>query len=196
MYRTPANPDEKGTPPAEFVYQGKKQTRAPAQLVMQVFLLPLFIGGIGGAVAGPAGGIAAMLGSAAALYFFSSSSLERKTLRVEDGDLVLYAGKSKKPTLRVRIADLDDVELDTKTVQHAVEGDSAIPAMRLVEMKQGLEIDVTRIALVMADGERVYLSKDRLGHTETTEAFGKLRVFLRKHGWLPASEREAAPSSR
>ena len=26
-------------------------------------------------------------------------------------------------------------------------------------------------------------------YTECTERFGKLRVFLRKHGWLPADER-------
>lgn len=192
MYRTPSPPDAPAAP-TEFVYQGKALRRAPAQLVMQVFLLPLFVGGIASAFAGPAAGVAGLLGSGAVLYFFGRAGVSRKVVRVERGEVGLYEGKSTKPTLRVPLAELADVELDTKTIEHAVEGDSAIPAMRLIEMK-GLEVDVTRIALVTADGTRHFLSEDRLGHTETTEAFGKLRVFLRKHGWLPQSERESPAS--
>ena len=46
-----------------------------------------------------------------------------------------------------------------------------------------------RIVLVAKSGE-VPLTEAYLANVDVTEWFGKTRVFLRKHGWLPESERE------
>jgi hypothetical protein len=49
-------------------------------------------------------------------------------------------------------------------------------------------VDEQRIVLVCATG-CVPLTESHLASVEVTEQFGKMRVFLRKHGWTPESER-------
>lgn len=47
---------------------------------------------------------------------------------------------------------------------------------------------VATIALA-TEGGRVPITEDPIAHLEATEAFSKVRVFLRKHGWGPTDER-------
>ena len=53
------------------------------------------------------------------------------------------------------------------------------------------EVDQKRIMLVGKTGS-VPLTEAYLASVDVTEWFGKIRVFLRKHGWVPESEREPA----
>ena len=67
--------------------------------------------------------------------------------------------------------------------------------MRFIDAKVGPKVDTARIVLVSASGRQVTLTQDYLAHMSATEWLGKIRVFLRKHGWLPEDEREGPPSS-
>jgi hypothetical protein len=75
-----------------------------------------------------------------------------------------------------------------------MDGDGAIPAMRFIDAKVGPKVDTARIVLIGASGREVRLTEDYLSHMHATEWMGKIRVFLRKHGWLPEDEREDLPS--
>ena len=110
-------------------------------------------------------------------------------LRVDDGDLLVRTERSETVLERYPLQDLLDVELDIKTIQRVTDGNSPIPAMRFIDSKVGPEVDTARIVLVARDRSPLPLSKEYLAHMDATEWLGKIRVFLRKHRWLPEDER-------
>jgi hypothetical protein len=109
-------------------------------------------------------------------------------LQVDDGCLHVRSGARAIASLQLH--ELYAVELDTKTIQRVEEGGSAIPAMRFADARVGLEVDTCRIVLSAANA-RVVLGDKYIAHMDATASLGKIRVFLRKNGWLPKSEREA-----
>jgi hypothetical protein len=114
---------------------------------------------------------------------------DRTILRVEDGALEVRTERGD--ARRFTLPDVLDVVLDTKTVTRMLEGSSMIPAVRFMETSVGPEIDTSRIALVLAGPpERLDLTSEYLPHMDATEWVGKIRVFLREHGWKPEDERD------
>jgi hypothetical protein len=69
----------------------------------------------------------------------------------------------------VDLKDLLDVYLDTKTIRHTA-----------------------RIALELRQ-ETFFLTQERSSHLDANEWFGKIRRFLRQHGWIPEDERAPEP---
>lgn len=192
MYRLPADPaPDAPSESAEFVYVGKSQEhlRRPGMILVEVLLLPVLVTTALAWVSRPLG-IVGFVASAVFVAFWWKGKTETTVLRIERGVLAVSSSRSKTTRFSIELADLDNVLLDSKTIQRVTEGDSAIPAMRLLDSKVGPDVDVTRIALIAADGRRCLLTDEHMPYTETSEAFGKLRVFLRKHGWVPADERE------
>ena len=56
--------------------------------------------------------------------------------------------------------------------------------------------DKNRIALQARDGETFPLTTEFFSHTDCLDWFGKIRVFLRKNGWVPDAEAgDDAPES-
>jgi hypothetical protein len=108
-------------------------------------------------------------------------------LQVDDGCLHVRSGARAIASLPLH--ELDAVNLDTKTIQRVEEGSSAIPAMRFADARVGLEVDTCRLVLC-ATNTRVVLGEKYIAHMDAIESLGKIRVFLRKNGWLPKSERE------
>jgi len=99
----------------------------------------------------------------------------RFVLRVENGAVEVTRERRKGPAVRVGLDDLVDVTLDRETRQTERGG-------------QGRER--VRIALERrAPDEPIYVPDERVTPIEAQEWFAKVRVFLRKHGWLPESER-------
>jgi hypothetical protein len=108
-------------------------------------------------------------------------------LHVDRGELWIT---SAKRTLAERMQlDGIDVVLDTVTIQKVQEGGSAIPAMRFIDATVAPDQDTARIVIV-GGGERYPLTEDYVAYMEATEWFGKIRVFLRKNGWVPLDERD------
>ncbi len=81
-----------------------------------------------------------------------------------------------------------DVELDNKVVAQTY----AKTMVGAVEVATGVqpEHDVSRIVMVFDDGLRLRLGDDYEAYTNVAHALGKIRVFLRRNGWLPDDERQ------
>jgi hypothetical protein len=189
VYRDPA-PDPPA--PAELAYfAAGSRNESSVAVMFQLFSVPLVAAVAGAALVGPWAGLGALAASGAFVVWRrrSATTAQGARLRVERGDLVVLTARGAKETARGRLASLRDVALETKTIQMVQEGSSAIPAMRFIDTKVGPSVDKARIVLVFEAGE-VRLGDDFVAHMDATEWLGKIRVFLRKHGWVPADERE------
>src|SRR5678810_214838 len=143
MYRKPPVSDDP-PPPAAFSYEGREQRQGLGVAIVQLLSLPLGIGAILAAAFSPPIGLAGLVVSGFVVYRWLRPQPERTLFRVERGVLHLRVGDAKAP-LEVPLDEVENVVLDTKTVQRTIEGDSAIPAMRAIETKAGLEVDEARI---------------------------------------------------
>jgi hypothetical protein len=104
-------------------------------------------------------------------------------LSVESGILNVHV--DGKPRHTFVIEKIVSVEQETRThsrvtIQQQVK--SPIPTSEV-----GLAVDIARVVIVHGD-ERVPLTESFSMSYECTEVFAKVRVFLRKHGWIPLDE--------
>jgi hypothetical protein len=113
-------------------------------------------------------------------------------LRVSGGELSVLPMGSKRESFRVKLAELDDVVLETRQVERVMDVGPNVVNIGMGPIAPGIAsaTDTKRIVLEPARGEPHVLTKDFFGHAETTEWFAKLRLFLRKAGWVPLAERE------
>ena len=188
MYRQSADPDPGERPPSELlVALSGQDRRSSAVLLFQLFTLPLLAAVILSVAVTPTAGLVGLLGTAAlSVWLYRRRAQgERLVLSVASGELVARAGS--RELARVRLRQLEDVALETKTIRLVQEGGSAIPAVRFIDSKVGPELDVGRIVLV-GEGRTVRLHEAHVAHMTATEWLGKIRVFLRRHGWVPLDE--------
>lgn len=197
-YRKPVESGTSGEAPRELVYAPDGETVHRGVLTLGRVGI-IFLGAL------PVAAIASMIWSDyAALVVFALAAFvawkaQRAWSRVETGavrfrvehgrlDVSRVAGHEK--LVDVPLEAVEDVTLDTKTVQTSLEGGSMVAAVRVSDRIAGPEVDKARILLVTAGGA-VRLSEEFGSHTAASEALGRIRGFLRKHGWVPADEREA-----
>lgn len=103
------------------------------------------------------------------------SSEGRFLLRIDDGALEVTRERRRGPVVRIALTDLLDVTLERKS--HASgRGGSATERVRLAFERR--EPDAP-----------VFVPEERVTPIEAQEWYAKVRVFLRKHGWVPESER-------
>ncbi len=114
----------------------------------------------------------------------------RVTFRVE-GPLLHLSGPAFPSGHSFELRELLEVYLDTKTIRRVQESPGPVPDLRFIDATVGGEQDTSRIALELAH-ETLFLTDEHLSHLDASEWFGKLRRFLRKHGWLPEDERPRA----
>lgn len=122
-----------------------------------------------------------------ALHYRRTRAPPTVRLRVE-GDELRVEGARAAP-LRVPLDALREVEMEGKDIRRRSEREGAGPTIPTTVSEYG---DVTRVVFV-SDGARVRLTESYATYSECTEQFRKVRVFLRAHGWLPASERADGP---
>jgi hypothetical protein len=80
--------------------------------------------------------------------------------------------------------------LDTLTTRESLNaGANGVDVEGYAAANAVADVDRTRIVFVLADGRTIALTEDHLRYSQTNEAFGRMRLFLRKHGWLPEDER-------
>jgi hypothetical protein len=188
MYRELATLDPQDQPPARLVVALRGQERrSSAVILFQLFTLPVMAAAILSVTVTPTAGL---LGLVATGAFFvwrwrRRGDLDTLVMSIESGELVVTRGR--RSLARLRLRDVEDVALDTKSIRPVQEGGSAIPAVRFIDSKVGPEIDVARIVLV-GEGQTVRLHEDHVAHMTATEWVGKIRVFLRKNGWVPLDE--------
>lgn len=191
MYREPAIPDPSGLPPPELVVTlVDRNPRSSAALMFQLFGVPGALAVLAATIATPLTYAGVAAGIAYATWQWRRRSPRRRILlRVASRELTAHEGR--RELARVRLDDLEDVVLDTKTIRQVVEGAGAEPAARFINSQVAAEIEVARIALI-GGGRTVLLNEEYVAHMTATEWFGKIRTFLRKHDWVPLDEREGS----
>ncbi len=177
--------------PNELVYASTDASarNKPVMALLQLISLPVVVAGtLSILVSGTAGLIGLGASSVFAVWWWKRApKLAEKTLRVDRGTLFVMRGKHEEA--RYDLKNLVDVVLESKTVQKIQEGGSAIPAMRFIDSQVAPDQEVSRIVLVGAETKHV-LAEEYVANMEATEWMGKIRVFLRKHGWVPRDEQD------
>jgi hypothetical protein len=190
-YRIPDLPDRSEPPPSSLVYEAidRGQSQSSSVVFFKLFSLPVVASVAAAVVVGPTAGLFALVGTAAFAWTRRARTKMGAILRVEEGVLFITSRSTGAELLRLKLREVVDVRLDSKTIQRVVEGGSAIPAMRFLDSRVAPEIENARIVVV---GERAEarLSEEYLAHMDASEWLGKVRVFLRKHGWVPRDERD------
>jgi hypothetical protein len=183
---------ETGQDAAELQYfpEGGRHTSSVA--AYYALLLPLFAG-MGAAMLTQSAGVGLLAALATAGWKYwqrrRARTTPRAVLRVLHGRLHL-SGPAFPAPIACDLSELLDVYLDTKTIQRVQENAGAVPDLRFINATVGGEQDTARIALEL-ERETFFLTPERLSHTDANEWFGKIRRFLRQHGWVPEDERAA-----
>ncbi len=121
-------------------------------------------------------GIAALGLCVVALLYLRTMREGRFVLRVQDGILEVTRERPRAPGPRISLGELDDVTLERR--KHNASGRGGASAERV------------RLALERrAPLDPVFFPDEAIASIEGQEWQGKVRVFLRKHGWVPRSER-------
>jgi hypothetical protein len=192
-YRDPGRQGapEPGKPEPELSYFPEGKSSRSLVSVYYGSILPIIAGSLVAALLGSAWGLLLGAGIVGAWFYWQrqrAKLVPRATLRVVRGRLHLSGPAFGEP-LAMGLNDLLDVYLDTKTIRRVQEGPSVIPAVALLNQTVGGEQDTARIALE-CERETYFLTEERLSHLDSNEWFGKIRRFLRKHGWVPEDERD------
>lgn len=197
-YRTHAT-NEKDAPPRELVYSRSMsgRTGGTAVAMFQLFSVPLVVAALLSIVVNEWAGLIGLLGSTAfGIWWWKRRPTgEHRLLRVDGGALEVWTAGGKKRLEHVLVASVSNVELEIKEIKRVQEGDSAIPAVRFINSTVAPPVDLARVILALENGRVIRLGEEYYSHSEATEWVGKMRVLLRKNGWLPKSERAAESSS-
>lgn len=102
--------------------------------------------------------------------------LGRFVLHVESGVVVVKRERNSDIVARVALAELDDVGLDKEAHDATGRGGASVERVKLALRRA-------------ASAEPVLFPEARITPLEGQEWQGKVRVFLRKHGWVPIDER-------
>lgn len=143
---------------------------------MAPFLLPVVAFGALSKLVSITAGLVGLALSIALLIAIRKPNAGHFVLRIDDG-LTLDITRSRDRTFSVRLplADVLDVTLERKTRAGA---------------RGGASIERVRIALDRASPlEPIFVPEDPITSIEGQEWQARVRVFLRKHGWLPKDER-------
>lgn len=167
--------------PHEFLYAPRNERGGGEGLITlyRHFSVPILVGAVGGWVAGPAGGSVAFVGGVvyAVWAWRTRKDAGGAILRIENDALHVEILGPHPLHECIGLGDLADVTLDLKAIERVGDGDSAIPAMRLIDSKVGPKIDNARIILVTTGGRELKLTEAFLPHFDAADSLGKMRVF-------------------
>ena len=171
------------TPPRELVVDAKP---APGDqgdssgTAMLPFVVPAIVSGALAKYVSPAAGLAGLALGVVVLLVLRKPREGRFVLRVEGGVLEVARERRDELVARVPIDEVLDVTLDRQTQAGARGGAS----------KERVHLALER----RAPADPIFVPEERITPIEGQEWLGKVRVFLRKHGWVPEDERgEATP---
>jgi hypothetical protein len=189
-YRIPSRPDKALAPPAKHVYMPIHREALNSAAPGCIAFVPI---GVGIIIAGLGFPIVALIGAIATgvglwVFFKKNRNRGRVLFTCDDGYVMIqWLGSSMGDQLS--LGELDDIVLDTKTIERIQDGSPMVPALQAINATVAPPTDTARIVL-KTESRTVYLTEEFLSYTETADQIAKLRVFLRKHGWVPIDERE------
>jgi hypothetical protein len=141
---------------------------------MAPFLLPVVAGGALAKLVSPLAGLAGFV-LAIALVLVLRKKSEGRTILVVDGDAMEVRRERRvEPIARVVLTEILDVTLERESRQMA--GRAATERVRIALERQ-------------APADPIFVPEERITPIEAEEWQAKVRVFLRKNGWVPRDER-------
>lgn len=185
-YRSNAEPERRKAPIPSFERAWiDAESQGEGWAVYQIGFVGLFLSVFAGAAWLPAG-IAGALGVGA--YLFHRTGQKRPApleAHVDDTGLVVrFHGEE---SLRVELDRVHDIVVDSSEIQRVTYHQAVGDPMPSTKLSGG--VSVARLAAKLDDGTSTTLTKTATNYSECMETFGKLRVFLRSHGWKPVDER-------
>ncbi len=167
-------------PPRELVVDAKP---APADqsdssgTAMLPFLGPAVVAGTLAKYVSPMMGLLGLGVGVLVVLVLRRPDLGRFVLRIEGEDVVVFHEKKPgEPVARLALGDLTDVTLDKETTPGGGRAGGAKERVRLALERRAPE-------------DPVFLPEEHVTPFEGQEWLAKVRVFLRKHGWVPDDER-------
>lgn len=154
-------------------------------------LVALLLNGLGfGSLAVPGALVVAALVFA---YWRWSEKPLPVVLAVRRGRLHVTSGRRE---FDIALAELESVSIDRREIQRIQDGSALVPATMAINTSVGPVGEIVRVSLHGAK-ETFLLTEEWQSYTAGLEGMGKVRVFLRKHGWVPEEERaEEAPRKK
>lgn len=189
-YREPVEVEVRVAPPQLVVawHDAEKDSRWKSYL--RGYYAVLLALGLLGLVALASPPFAAALGVALLVYWFVRSTSKAAagfTLDAADGVLTITRAGSDAAE-SVALSEVRDVEIERKSIQRVSYHQNAFDAVPTTEVSG--DLDVGRIVVVYeGDRPRARLTEEYATGFVCMEHFGKVRSFLRKHGWKPVGER-------
>jgi hypothetical protein len=178
-------------PPREHLYEPIHRRAFNSAAPGCIVGAPIAVGAIVAGMGFPIAGLVAAIGSGVGLWFLHKKSRSRGSIlfTVDGGRLIIERRDSNELGDAISLGAIEDVVLDTKTVERVQDGSPLIPALQAINATVGPPADTARIEIVTRK-RSIFLTNEFLSYTETSDAIAKLRVFLRKNGWVPIDERE------
>jgi hypothetical protein len=136
-------------------------------------------------------GIPAALAVGAAMYIVRRrlATIPVATLSAANG-MLRVEGPRSSDEHAIRLEDLLEVSLESKTIQRVQEASGGFPQLRFINSTVAPPVDTARIELKTKDGS-IFLSEEHTSYLDANEWFGNIRRFLRRNGWVPEDERKA-----
>jgi hypothetical protein len=189
-YREPVEVEVRVAPPQLVVAWHDAEQDSLWKTYLRGYYALLLVLGLLGVVALASPPLAGAMAVALVVYWFvrrAPKAAPGFTLDVINGTLAITrAGSDVAET--VALSDVRDVEIERKSIQRVSLHQNAFDPVPSTEVSA--DLDVARIVMVYeGDRPRARLTEEYATGFVCMEHFGKVRSFLRKHGWKPAGER-------
>lgn len=193
-YRAAAPPEPVAQPPRELTFRSSDlESHRGASRKLFTTMLAAAVPAIAlSAIELPAAAMTTMLVAfAVGLWRWrTSADVLGIVLRVGEGELTVERQRGRERLLAVPLKSLDDVLLDTKSIQKLRR--NTAPSSFGIGTSMDGAIDVSRVVLVPKEpDDLVPLTESHIAHTDAVELAGRVRRFLRANGWVPSDERPA-----
>jgi hypothetical protein len=187
-YRASAESPERPTPPALFVAWDDAEEKTNPIKVFYAILFSLLGAALLWAASPTVAVVFAVVVTVGFLVVFRARPPKGVGLEVHGETLVISRPDEAKPTT-VALASVRNVEIERKAIQRVTYQQRISDALPTTDLSD--DVEVARIVLSL-DGD---VPPEALTETWAPvfvcmERFGKVRTFLRAHGWLPLPERE------
>jgi len=187
-YRAPAEGTERTALPALFVPWDDAEDRTNPIKVFYSILFSLFCAALLWAASPTIAVVFAVVVTAGFVVVFRSRPPRGFSLEVHGETLVISRSDESKPTT-VALGAVRNVEIERKAIQRVTYQQQYSDPMPTTELSG--DVEVARIVLSLdGDAPPERLTEAWAPVFVCMERFGKVRTFLRAHGWLPLPERE------
>jgi len=184
-YREGDDPEARPAPPPHFERAWVDVNDLGGSWAFYQVLLTAVIGvGLISAAWPPAGALAVLV--AGVLLIRRHRQRQPVTLRAEVRDGVLSVRFHGQVMLEAPLSSVRDVVVDRTEIQRVTYHQGVGEPMPNTQVSG---VSAGRLAARVAEDRAVRLTVTATNDSACMEVFGKLRVFLRAHGWKPADER-------